>query len=242
VLESDTIDVPVRTTDALLRRYSHLGKEPDELAVAESANPIGRFFGMLSNSSSNGAVPEEASQSLIELKGPIAGLIPKARPDQKAILEQLPARLDLGDAPTIEDVDQALQRVGSQSKMAGAKLATATKTHSRLEERVQEEILEIWPELNATYAPLAMALASERADEFVERVGGMSSYQSLCRARDRRKALSEEQMKLSRQEARLERLKQTCENVVLAANLPLIAPAEIVARYEQMLSMEEGGL
>jgi hypothetical protein len=56
------------------------------------------------------------------------------------------------------------------------------------------------------------------------------------------KQLSEDRMKLSREEARLQRLLQTCESVALAANLPRLAPREIVERYQRLLAMEEGTL
>ena len=45
-----------------------------------------------------------------------------------------------------------------------------------------------------------------------------------------------------RDTARLERLLQTCEDVVLAINLSRIGPPPIVQRYQQILSMEEGTL
>ena len=70
----------------------------------------------------------------------------------------------------------------------------------------------------------------------------LAAYQSLIAAGKRVDEFSEEQLKLSRQEARLQRLLKTCEAVALAANLPRIAPAEIVTRYQQLVANEEGSL
>jgi len=186
--------------------------------------------------------PKNASGGLIEAKGPLAKLMDSARPDQRAILERLPAKLGLGPNPSVEDVRRKLRQVKSRSNMASSKLNAATQTQERALERVQEECREIWPELHADLPPLAMELTSDRADEFVATVGELPAYKALGRSKERVEQLSEERLKLAREEARLQRLLQTCESVVLAANLPQVAPREIVERYEQLLAMEESTL
>jgi hypothetical protein len=142
----------------------------------------------------------------------------------------------------VEDVRQKLGQVKSKLNVANAKLATAMSTQSTTLERVQEEVRELWPELHSDNSPLSMALTSERADEFVKTVTALPSYDSLVAAGKRVDEFSAEQLKLSREEARLQRLVNTCEAVALAANLSRIAPAEIVSRYQQLVAMEEGTL
>jgi hypothetical protein len=179
---------------------------------------------------------------LIKLEGPLSSLLAEARPDQRAILEKLPEKLGLNAKPTVEEVERRLKQVEGNSKAAGVQLAAAAETHSRALERVQEEVREIWPELNATYPPLAMELASERAEEFVQRVGELPAYNALSKATERQQQLSDEQLAIAREEARLQRLLGTCEDIVRSANLLLVAPAEIVHRYQKLVAMEEGTL
>jgi hypothetical protein len=236
VIESDTIDVPVRTSDALLRQYSRLRKQPKEEETSDD-NPVGRLWDLLGGES--GA---DNTKDLLDATGALAKLMEAARADQRAILAQLPVKLGLGATPTVEDVKQKLGQVKSKLNVANAKLATAMSTKSTTLERVQEEVREQWPELHSDNSPILMALTSERADEFVKTVTALSSYDSLVAAGKRADEFSEEQLKLSREEARLQRLVNTCEVVALAANLPRIAPAEIVSRYQQLVAMEEGTL
>jgi hypothetical protein len=237
VIESDTIDVPVRTSDALLRKYSRLRKRSADKDEDSGSNPFGRFLNAFGSDSAKGG-----ANDLMELKGHLAKLMEVARPDQRAIIERLPSKLGLGDNPKFEDVEQKLSRVESKVSVANAKLATAMSTQSTTLERVQEEVREIWPELHVDNSPLAMALTSERADEFVTTVSALPAYQALAAAKEQVKKLSDERLKLAREEARLQRLVSTCRSVALAANLPRIAPAEIAARYEQLVTMEEGTL
>jgi hypothetical protein len=178
----------------------------------------------------------------LDATGSLAKLTEAARADERAILAQLPVKVGLEATSTVEDVRQKLGQVKSKLNVANAKLATAMSTQSTTLERVQEEVRERWPELHSDNSPLSMALTSERADEFVDTVTALPSYQSLVAAGKRVDEFSDEQLQLSRDEARLQRLVNTCETVALAANLPRIAPAEIVSRYQQLVAMEEGTL
>jgi hypothetical protein len=239
VLESNTIDIPVRTTGALLRGYSHVVKELKKEDGEEAApeEPFGRFLEVLRSEK-----PKTDGPGFVELTGPLSALAANARPDQRAILERLPAKLGMVKNPTVEEVRRRLRQTESKTKASEAELSAGDTAYTQLVERVQNEVREIWPELNATYAPLAMELASDRADEFVKRVRDLPSYQALQSAAKRQADLSDTQLELARAEARLQRLLQTCEDVALRANLPKVAPAEIVTRYEKLLAMEEGTL
>jgi hypothetical protein len=238
IIESDTIDVPVRTTGALLQRYSQQARRRRGRSNnGDEENSFGQILGRLGSQ-----IPTPNPRGLMQAAGPLAKLIDSARPDQRAILERLPDKLGLGAIATVEDARRKLREVKNRTNAANSKLNGATETQDRALERVQEELREIWPELHADLPPLAMELASDRADEFVSTVGGLPAYKALGRSKERVQQLSEERLKLARQEARLQRLLQTCESIVLAANLPHVAPREIVERYEQLLAMEEGTL
>jgi hypothetical protein len=236
VIESNTIDVPVRTSDALLRKYSRLRREPKEEGAREN-NPVGRLLDFLGSDRAGGG-----KEALLDATGPVAKLMEQARPDQRAILAQLPSKIGFAQPPTVEEVKQKLAQVESKLSIANAKLATAMSTHSTTLERVRDEVRELWPELHYDNSPTSMALSSDRADEFESKVTALASYESLAMTEKQVDEYSDEQLQLSRDEARLQRLVKTCESVALAANLPRIAPAEIHARYQQLVALEESTL
>lgn len=216
VLESDTVDIPVRTSDELLRKYSELGKKD---AKAKKDKP-----------------------ELLELKGPLTSFVEKARPEERAILEGLAKKLQLESPVTIESIRKELERVKGESKTASRNTSQAKRGTRQAVSRVQKDVYEIWPELKHKYSPVIAELTSERADEFVKRVQEMSSYSALVKAREREDKRSDEQLDLLRQQAKLERMLRTAENVALAANLSHVATEEIVARYEKLRALEEGTL
>ena len=99
-----------------------------------------------------------------------------------------------------------------------------------------------WPELRATYAPLAFELAGDRGRNLCERVQAMPNFSSWRDAKSKEKEVAKAVLHAERESARLERLLRTCEDAVLAENLSRVASPEIVKRYQQLLSMEEGTL
>jgi hypothetical protein len=236
VIESETIDVPVRTSEALLRRYSRVGSLDGQSSAATDGGSD------RSANNENEAPSNEDAAELTKMNGPISKLLTTCRPDQRAILEQLPDKCGLGTEPTIEGIQQKIEQKKHSLELLEAKLAAATKTRRGELKKLKDEMFKQWPELRATYAPLAFELAGDRGPEFVRSVQAMANYSSWRDAKSNEKEVAKAVLHAERESARLERLLRTCENAVLAENLSRVASAEIVKRCQQLVSMEEGTL
>jgi hypothetical protein len=179
---------------------------------------------------------------LLPLAGPLARLAELARPEQRAVLEQLPARIGLAPSATVDDVRRRLEVTEAEIAAATARLSDATQQNTDSLDAVRADLRRTWPELDSTYAPLAVALASERADEFVAKVMSLDSYRAYRDAHAAEARAIEARLDADRMEAKVQRLLRTCEEIVLAANLPKVAAPEIVTRYEKILASEAGTL
>lgn len=224
VIQSDTIDVPVRTSEALLKQYSKLGDATKKTSAKKDDEP------------------KSDDPNLVALSGSLKTLAAGCRPDQRAVIEQLSAKLGIKTSATVEDVQQKLRQAEEKLDSANSKSNTATRTRRNALKAVQNEIYEDWPELQSEWAPLAVELATDRADEFVNRVQKLPDYATLGYAKKREAELIKTSMQLERDKARVERLLRACETAALAANLAKVAKPEIVERYEALIRMEEGGL
>lgn len=249
VIESNTIDVPIRTSGALLRKYSTLtrggGEDERDDAAEDDDEPgsaIGSLFGMLGGRKKATANAAGAEPGVAPLEGPLAALADRARPDQRAILDSLAESIGLDGDATIEALKQRVTELEQASLAAGGKWRIAGQAVGRTQDRVREQLIEKWPELETPYSPLVAELCSERADEFVAAIDAMPALQAYRRAKQRSEAASDHYERAEHAKAKAERLLRTCENIVLANNLPLVAPAEIVGRYEQLLAAEEASL
>ena len=236
VIESDTLDIPVRTSDSFLREYSSLGKEKSDEEAADE-NPLGKLFGMLANK------PAAAKdEELLKLEGAISSLKELARPEQRAILEQLTEKLELGEHATLESISLVVTKVEAEKKVAQVKYGSDYERYTTAREKLQEELQQMWPELTATYSPVAMALVTERSDEFLSKVKGLAAYEAYSRAKEHRDRYEAEYQALVHREVKLQRLLMTCKSIVLRANLPKLMPQEIVDRYEKLVASENGSL
>ncbi|MCC7476649.1 MAG: hypothetical protein IT425_14770 [Pirellulales bacterium] len=212
VIQSDSIDVPVRTSESLLRRYSNVAKTND------------------------------AEGKLLKLEGKLSELAAHARPEQRAILEQLAKRLNLGADSTVADVELRIGEIKGKLVAAHAKVETAARMKRGALKAVQAKLYHFWPELRAEWSPLGFEFATTRADEFVSAVKELPEYATLQYTEKREAELSKAAMQLEREKACGERLQRVCETAVLAGNLRQVAEEEIVRRYEQLLRLEDGTL
>jgi hypothetical protein len=106
----------------------------------------------------------------------------------------------------------------------------------------QDQVYAAWPELHFRESTAAAELLAAQGEEIAARVDAMESYKALLAAREQERKLISEADAAEAATARLERLLRTVEDVVLAGNLKLVAPTEIVSRYEALVRMEEGSL
>jgi len=238
VVESDTIDIPVRTSDEFLRRYSRLPGQPRPNRREERAgeNPVGLLLGALSKDA------DRVDPELLGASGPLKDLSLKARPDQRVILERLPQELGLAETTTVEAARQRLRRAESAVNTATAELGIAEKTIERTLGDLQRDVGQLWPELAVSFTPTAAELTNERSEEFVKAVEDLASYDAHRAAMDRQRELTDKLLATQQQEAKAQRLIRTIESVVLAANLPKAAPEVVVARYEELINLEEQSL
>jgi hypothetical protein len=231
VIESDTIDVPVRTSEALLRAYSRLGG-PFEAQEGE----------IVAKMAVQGEAGKDKDVQLLEPSGPITALAAKSRPDQRAILDQLPARLAGARPLSVEDVRVELEAAQEKLDEALEALDAAVAATDDALAVAQDDAYELWPELYFAYSTAAEEIAASRSDEFVASIEQLGSYGELIAARKREDVLSEARDAAECAKAKVERLLRTIEDVVLAENLPKVAPAEMIDRYQELIGMEEQSL
>lgn len=236
VIESDTLDVPVRTSEAFLRAYSRLGG-PYELQDGPMPGSASEM-----DEAAGDAADDEVASSLREPSGPLAKLVAMARPDQKAVLEQLPAKIAGRPLQSVEDVrvdlGTALEKVDESIDALDAAMI-ATDEALLL---AQDEVYAAWPELHFRESTAAAELLAAKGDEIATRVAAMESYRAVLVAREQEQKASAEADAAEAAAARIERLLRTIEDVVLAENLERVARPEIVARFEQLVQMEERGI
>ncbi|MCO6047396.1 C13 family peptidase [Aeoliella sp. ICT_H6.2] len=227
VCESETVDVPVRTSDAFLGYYSTDG--------TSSESPYQRER----DASEPRRLP---ATDLTRLEGTIAGLVRLADGVDGTIIQQLCSKLQLNVNGDVSQVDKALNRARQLVQRTRRDASRAASAYRRARDRVRSEVQREWPELDSDLSPTLAALMAERSTEFETKVQNMRSYKSLVELREDSIRKQDISLDARKDEALVFRLEHALKRVVLAANLPRVASPQVLDRYEQLLSLESGGL
>lgn len=223
VCESDTIDIPMRTSDAFLEFYSSDGTSGDS-AYTASRKP--------------GEPRRLPSADLVRAQGSLNELHELASELDRATLVRLVDRLNLDRQGMVRQVSDALQQTERARRSASRNAGRARSSLRRGRDRVAKQIRLEWPELDADLSPMLAALMAERSDEFERKVKQMPTYQTYLRLAKTRERTSEAVLRAKKREALALRLERTIRRIVLSANLPHVASPEVMDRYEELLALE----
>ena len=229
MLTSETIDIPLRSSEALLRTYSeiagydHRRGDDAELPLAHTHGDLPADVVLASMEGTPGQIARGAAA---ELQHTVAGL-----------LKQLELSPD-DDIPTVfirfeelRDTSRDLQREAFRNRRRGSGCR-----------ELRGEIAERWPELDGRQWRSAEILHSEDQSELLRQIEQLPNFK-----RDRSNQSVREETSAAMEQAELrqvkfQRLINTLEAIVLAKNLPKIAGTDVIAHYQRMIALEQSKL
>ncbi len=227
VYKSDTVDIPLRTSDAFLAYYSTDGSTSDSpYTQARNPNEPRRL----------------PSADLIRAQGSIPDLLAKADVIDRALVLKLLSKLQLDGQGNLGQVAQAIERAKQSHRMARRTAGRAAQAARKARDRVKREAQREWPELDADLSPMLASLMAERAAEFERKVTMMSGYRTMVRLTQEDAKASAQSLNAKKAEALALRLEHAVNRVVLNANLPYVASPKVVDRYHELLALESGSL
>ena len=221
VVESNTIDIPLRTSDAFLQKYSRLasGQGHPDAASATEPRPL-------------------PPVDLLDVSGPLRNLLVLADPIDHQIAIQLAERLSIdldGDASQLEEALKTAQRKLEEAERTRSRIA---RNHRRAQQRTIAQVRREWPELESDHSPMLAALMAEHSELFVDKVEAMSSYRTMVERSEQLAEVSTEMLQRQKDDAVVRRIQQIFRRIALAHNLPKVASPDLVQRYQKLLELE----
>ena len=217
VTAGETIDIPLRTSDVLLRTFSRLPADEPNVSTQESESPPG----------------------LLSMSGTLETIADKGHPVSRQIVIQLSKSLGFSLKQDVSAVRSAYEESRRLSRMQGRR--GPRQASGRRE--VLREVGEKWPELGDERkwkeSPL---LTPENQQPLLAELKQLPSWATYD---DRRHQLEIARKESEQQELRavkFRKLINALESIVLEANLPLSATPNVVVRYRQLLALEETSL
>lgn len=230
---SNTIDIPLRTSDLLLRRYSRIAgydiarfeAKHEELAVRNEVYETPQI---------------NSSPTLAYLSGTIYDVAARGRPDETRMIIGLAEKLDVPVSMTVTELTELYEQqklVLSDARRSGPRRGRGFSSRRRL----MASIIEKWPELEDpkqwANSPL---LAEANQAAFADELQQLPDYSAYMKMQDEREAAQTRVTDAELREVKFRRILQQLESIVLAQNLALVAAPEIVEHFHRIREAEEG--
>ena len=149
VIHSNTIDIPIKTSDVFLRRFSSFDPPKEEDALNKI---IKNAKDLLSGTDSNSSKREDSPNDWIFRKDPISKILLSASPESKAIIQTLAQRLSIQDEEVFEKAENKIKEIKKRrEELAKAKRKKMKK--KKLKNKIKTRLLKEWPELGNIQHP-----------------------------------------------------------------------------------------
>ncbi|REJ71151.1 MAG: hypothetical protein DWQ34_08580 [Planctomycetota bacterium] len=237
ILSSVTIDIPVCTSDALLREFSVTqasdseGDKPaadQDVAAAESDSAVEGIGGQLTADEGELLTAESPYDRLIENADPIDRAIIDGLSEELAITE--PNRAAAARAKA-DEFQKRMNELGEdQQKLQGE--------YNGIRNRIKRRVIGRWPELDNRWHPVTVDVLANHADELVELIESTPRYDRFVELREQIDDVEEAKFDQERNWVKTQRLLWALETCALAANLPYVASQETVDRFNQLRMAE----
>lgn len=236
MITCDTIDVPLRTSDVVLRRLSNFKVEPTE---SDSPGFVQSIFGGLLSGTDTADVASKTNS----LDRTIDEILAFARADQSEVITQLASILELPGDLSVRRIQRQRRKLTERIDKKYAVVSDLSDAEVTLIEEIRRSLNQANPEFREHgFSPIITQWTSARGDEFVTLIESFEESQSLEHVQLKIEELTKEIDELERHEAKFERLVLTLQNVLLELNLPNVADEPTVERWKKLMELENSSL
>lgn len=236
VTAGETIDIPLRTSEVLLRAVSRLTPAGAEAPASDSKSPTA---GRDENEESGEA---ESERALSTMSGSLQSVVDRTGPVSGRIVTKLCERLELKLANDVQSVVKAYDEHRRAGRQQGRRGGGGRRRASGRRDMLRE-VSEKWPELaDERHWEESPLLKPENQERLLVELKALPSWPAFS---ERLKQMETTKDATEQQELRavkFRRLISALESIVLEQNLPQCAPPDVVARYRQILALEESSL
>lgn len=223
-LISDTIDIPIASSDAFLRQYSRVKPSTPRNTKVEPDDPKG------------------IDDELVTPELPFTKLMELATPAQRAVLDGLCAHLGIVGEERTKSIRAEAGKFDKARREAEQRRRGADRELSQVRNQIQSAIKLRWPELASPWHPEVARLLREEPEALVKAIESHASFLKLEQLSTRSSEHDTQARDAERKWVKCQRYLRVAENVALAANLPRVATKDIQQRHAKLHALENSAL
>lgn len=240
VTSGETIDIPLRTSDAFLRTYSRMSavkvNAPTEVPEGNSDSDKGSEAP--TNSASTETTNGQPEQS--PMSGSLQSFIDQGRPVSGHIVKKLSKVLGF----SLEDDVTSIVKAYDNHRKTGRPQGRGGRGPRGSGRRdLLKEVSEKWPELgDERHWEESPLLNRENQEKLLAELKELPSWKTYSERRKQMEAAGDQSEQHELRAVKFRRLINTIETIVLEKNLPVWATPDVVERFKQLIALEESNL
>lgn len=212
LIHSDTIDLSMKTSDALLRQFSSM--RPRTAA--------------------------DLPQDLLTDNSDYDQLLAAASPIDRAVLEGLSDRLQLDGPHRAQQARGISTGIDERRQSLTQKRQRLQQAHNQIRKALQFRVKGRWPELGNLLNPSVARLLTEQGDAIVKYLEASPKFSEFESQNDQIAAIDKESDEAERKWVKAQRFLRQCESVALEANLSKVATGPALQKQVELLTAEGG--
>jgi hypothetical protein len=234
-INSNTIDVPHKTSDVLLRKFL-----PDEFkkkkVPQKKTSIIGKY---LPNLFKNDDLLPKNTEEIEITTITKADLLQLANPEEKAVFIGLSKKLGLKENIPDNELKSLVEKFKKEREEIQKKKKSALDQKNKYRDSLRKKLLSQYPEISNPYHPTTILLLStDQKEEILETVKKEQIWEKLKSEKEKVESFESQRFAIEKKEVKIMRLKKCMENIILAHKLLQKASAEQINRYKQLLKLE----
>ena len=237
VIHSNTIDIPIKTSDVFLRSFSSFEPPQEESSII---GLIKNAKDLLSGTDSNSSKREVLQDEWLFRSDPISKILLSATPESKAIIQALARKLSLQDEKLFEKAEDKIKEIKKRREELAKAKKEKDEQKKKLKNKIRTRLLKEWPELaNMQHPKVDTLKQTGNSSKLITLSNQDNEWSNYKKRSEESVQIGNERFKLEKKQVLAMRLTHEIENVVLLAALPKISSKKVVNRYSQIEKLEK---
>ena len=232
-IHSNTIDIPVKTSDTLLRKYLTSTKTETKVKK-ENEGLLGKLIQKLEFADQN---ETSSVKKLDQIKK--SEFLLWATPEEKAVFLGLSENLKLKeDYPAIE-IKKLLEDLKKEKEAIEKERKKATDQKNKFREELRKKIKGVFPEVANPYHPVVSEiLSTEKSQSILNIINQNDFWKKILIEKGKIKSFENQKFLIEKKEVKLMRLRRCLENIKMLNTLVKSDKLEQQKNFQKLQELE----
>lgn len=243
IINSNTIDLPIKTSDVFLRKFSSFDPPKDTNASFYKQtiqNLIKKGRRLFHQNDSNSSGQNFISKSWIYRNDPISEILKVASYESNATIKSLSLKLGLRDKERFEQANKKIEEFKKEREQLSKSKKQKDEESKKLKTKIRNRIKKEWPELANIHHPQIDIIKREDGTKKLISLANINNdWENFKKLKAQISAIEQQRFRLEKKQVLAMRLIYEIENVVLREAFPKINTPDLIERYSIIEKLEK---